>query len=144
MTRKYKNGNGKHYKKRPQYLAIGSTVYTHVTCGTRNKKKVYLCEARIIRHPNFQGGPYKLLITGIQLPNDKSMIPQGILELRLRRPDSGIIRSLNAFTNITGEHWIRLEQEKSDTLLKRAISFIKKEKRLKKRSWPNEIRSKKR
>jgi len=141
-NRKHKNGNGKsrYQQKRPQYLKVGSIVYTHVNAGMRKDKRVHLCEARIIRHPNFVGGPYKLLITGIQIRSEKDSIPQGILGLRLRRQDSGIIRTLNAFTSISGEHWVRLDQNKSDELLKRAISFIKKEKKLQaigKNAWLN-------
>ena len=128
QNNRYKRDN-RNRQRHPQYWKVGSTVWLH--CPTLYKgKDVYFCEARVVRQPLFYNGPYKIVITGIRfLPGTISGVEvKKLLGLRLRRNESNLIQTRNAFTVDNNEEWIRYSKEMSDKVVKIAISFIKKDK----------------
>ena len=126
---------GKHSK--PTFLPIGSTVMISAHHPS-DIRKLYMCEAKIIRHPTYRTGPYKLLITGVSPMNrtagtDTDQKVAKLLGLKLLRKQDSVHPSKDShWTRQDIDKWVRLNEKEVETLARRAINNIRKEQRKRK------------
>lgn len=115
---------------KPRYWEIGSKVWLNAST-LLSSKDIYLCEARVVRHPLFIGGPYKVVIVGVRLlTRQDSSDPKiyKLLGLKLRKSEDSLIRTRNAFSMHQNEVWVAYTESQSSKAVQRAIAYIKKDK----------------
>jgi hypothetical protein len=90
---------------------------------------MYLCEARIVRHPLFYKGPYKVVVVGARwIPGITTEVSADrLLGLKLRKSVDNLIRTKNAFAVQAGEKWVKMTKDESDKAVRKAIAYIKKD-----------------
>lgn len=89
-----------------------------------------MCEARVIRQPLYAGAPYKLLITGVRTNSDKRLdaAAKKLLSLKLlRRQDNVFSSKAGHWTRQETDSWVRLEDDRANSLVNTAIKNIKKD-----------------
>lgn len=135
QKKSYQQGKGAAVK--PTYLPIGTTVMISAHHPS-DIRKLYMCEAKIIRHPTYRTGPYKLLVTGVSAMNnaagaDKDQKVAKLLGLKLLRKQESVHPTKDghwARQNI--DNWVRLDEKEVESLVRRAINNIRKEQRKRK------------